>query len=375
MHEEKQLKILIESVIVACKGQARNEALVFITEMEKANMSNDFIGIQFCTEKLCEYYEADYNLGFDSLLNLRKTIQKYNLKARATQNERERLYKFWVSFSSWYEQQKKSFSSIFADSCICGHYEENMYERPVWIEDSVVCNEQMHYRIEYGEEFVEPNAYTIKFENIKNYIELIYATFLKPGKEGKYPFVVQVNNTFAKFGLPYKISNGKIKRQEYKTSHAQDRIFNYEQFERKINFSEEMILHTGMMDKHAALEYIADSFCYFYSLYKKENDSEKPLSDQKVNSILASMVHPNTNDKQYLLIKDEIETVKRIINNDYDIRHNEYYRSEDKSNREILSDEVLIEYLYNRIYSLLFILRLKHNSNAKSNEIIEELPF
>ena len=76
------------------------------------------------------------------------------------------------------------------------------------------------------------------------------------------------------------------------------------------------------------------------------------------------MVHPNKNEKQYVLIKNEIENVKKIINNDYDIRHNEDYRSEDKSKRETLA--------------LLYVLRLKYKpyTDKKLQQIdIDNLPF
>ena len=50
-----------------------------------------------------------------------------------------------------------------------------------------------------------------------------------------------------------------------------------------------------------------------------------------------------------------------ILSNEYfDICHNDYLNAA-KEKREALSDSQFIEYLYNRAYSLLYLLRLKIN--------------
>ena len=59
--------------------------------------------------------------------------------------------------------------------------------------------------------------------------------------------------------------------------------------------------------------------------------------------------------------------INKIINEYFDIRHNEYLNKA-KQKREVLNDKDFIEYLYNRIYSLLFLLRIKCN-NQELNEI------
>ena len=52
----------------------------------------------------------------------------------------------------------------------------------------------------------------------------------------------------------------------------------------------------------------------------------------------------------------------KISNEYFDIRHNEYL-NEAKEKREPITDEVFIEYLYNRAYSLLYILKLKQGNS------------
>lgn len=344
---------------------------VYFKSIQQALPDCDFIKIQFSIEKICESFDVDNSPHYSTLKALRAALNEYNINANVERKEKDSLHKFWISFSSWYEEQKQNVSSIFDDKVVYGHDEFNF-----WVADGVSCQEDLHYRIEYGEELQLHTVGNVPFQVIKNYIELIYSKFLKSGTNGRYPFTKQVNDTFTKFGLPYKMAGGKIKKQNYKTSFLPEKILNYEQFERKIAFSEQMILYDDFMDKHSALQYISDAFCYFYSLFK--NDGTTILTDEKTNIKIAEMVHANKNEKQYLLVKSEIENVKKIINNDYDIRHNEYYRSEDKSKREALTDIYLVEYLYNRIYALLYVLRLKYKpyTNTKLPEIdIDDLPF
>lgn len=356
MTKEERLQLMVQSEMDAFDGNDYPEALnAYVASIHEALSTCDFIKIQFCIEKICEYYDVDNSKHYSTLKKLKATLNEYTKTANSEQKEKDNLRKFWISFSSWYEEQKQNISSIFDEKVVYGHDEFGF-----WVNDGVNCQEDLHYRVEYGEELQLHAIPYIPFHVIKNYIELIYAKFLKSGTDGRYPFTKQVNDTFTKFGLPYKLAGGKIKKQNYKTSFLPEQILNYEQFERKIAFSEQMILYDDFMDKHSALQYIADSFCYFYSLFK--NDGTTVLTDEKTNIKIAEMAHTNKNEKQYLLIKSEIENIKKIINNDYDIRHNEYYRAEDKSKREALTYIYLVEYLYNRIYALLYILRLKHKS-------------
>ena len=48
----------------------------------------------------------------------------------------------------------------------------------------------------------------------------------------------------------------------------------------------------------------------------------------------------------------------KISNEHFDIRHNDYLNKA-KEKRESLNDSQFIEYLYNRSYDLLYLLRLK----------------
>lgn len=48
----------------------------------------------------------------------------------------------------------------------------------------------------------------------------------------------------------------------------------------------------------------------------------------------------------------------KISNEYFDIRHNEYLNKA-KEKREAITDSIFIEYLYNRAYALLYILKMK----------------
>ena len=69
-------------------------------------------------------------------------------------------------------------------------------------------------------------------------------------------------------------------------------------------------------------------------------------------------VNSDINSKVYAVIKQEIKDLMKMSNEYFDIRHNDYL-NDAKETREALNDSQFIEYLYNRAYSLLYVLRLK----------------
>lgn len=69
-------------------------------------------------------------------------------------------------------------------------------------------------------------------------------------------------------------------------------------------------------------------------------------------------ISSDINGKIYSVVKNEINELMKISNDYFDIRHNEYLNKA-KEKREAITDSVFIEYLYNRAYALLYILRLR----------------
>ena len=119
-------------------------------------------------------------------------------------------------------------------------------------------------------------------------------------------------------------------------------------FERKIQYAEKMILSKNLMDKKTALDAIIDSLQYLISMQPKHKEKQE----------LALTVNSNEYSKVYSVIKTELGEIMKISNEYFDIRHHDYLNSA-KEKRESLNDSQFIEYLYNRSYALLYLLRLK----------------
>lgn len=94
-------------------------------------------------------------------------------------------------------------------------------------------------------------------------------------------------------------------------------ILDHRMFERKIAYSEEMIMSNEMLDKKCALDYIVDALQYFISV-------QKPDGIDKKYAEAAKSVCPNQNSKVYAVVKAEIREVMKLSNEYFDIRHNEY---------------------------------------------------
>lgn len=124
----------------------------------------------------------------------------------------------------------------------------------------------------------------------------------------------------------------------------------YRMFERKIQFSEEMINSKDIMEKKSALDFIIDALQYLIST-KGDTRNEQYKA-------LALSVSDNMDGKVYAVVKKELDELMKLSNEYFDVRHNDYLNAA-KEKREPLNDSQFIEYLYNRAYSILYLLRLK----------------
>lgn len=257
---------------------------------------------------------------------------------------REKINRFWTGLSAWMNQQdiiEKFFRIEYAEynsSWNGGTYYLNIdYDH--------------EYRIQYGEDYPELAIENrgINFDELKDFIEIMYERWIK--SEVHYLFTVEINKRFDKFQLPYKLSSGIVMGKGYKTTETIDVILDHRMFERKIAYSEEMIMSSEILDKKCALDYIVDALQYFISIQKADSIDKKYAS-------AAKGVCPNQDSKIYAVVKSEINEVMKLSNEYFDIRHNEYLNKA-KEKREALEDLQFIEYLYNRVYALLYLLRLK----------------
>ena len=354
MITKEQIDLQIKSMTDDFNNQYPEALYSFFAKIDSALVESNYEIILYCVEEIAKYYNIDtnYSNSFKILYKTRELLREYVAEERKQSKLKKSLFLFWTSFYTWFQSLKNENINMFQDKYLCGHYELDYYEHEYWVNDGIQLNENIAYKIEFGTEFKEPTEKDINFEFVKNYIEFVLSKYIKPAKEGRYQFAVQVNNTFKKFNLPYRLSKGKVIKSNYKTSLIPDKILNFEQFERKIEFSELMIIHDDFMDKHTALEYIADSFCFFKSLFKGGN-SERAKE-------IAKIVTDNENSSMFNELVKEIQSIYEIVDGNFDIRHNEYYNSKIQKHREPLKDVAFIEYLYNRIFALLYLLRLNY---------------
>jgi len=267
--------------------------------------------------------------------------------------------KFWVSFKAWHRCDLPD-SSMLKDEYVQEGYEyvaaqygngfDSISYRYVNVDyDSLY---QKEYGVEWIDLFDSDNTSVAAF---KPFIELLYDVCVKTDE--RYRFTIAINERLRKFKIPYKLQSGKLKSEGYKSTEKIQKIVNYEMCERKIRFSEEMIMSQDFLDKKAALDYIVDSLQYLISVALGERVRDKYKA-------LALTISEDENNKIYSVVKTELDELMKIANEFFDIRHNEYLNKA-KEMRESLNDKMFIEYLYNRVYALTYLIRLKYTVKPK----------
>lgn len=225
-----------------------------------------------------------------------------------------------------------------------------------------------HFGIPYDDRY--SNSDMCKIEDIKMLIELMYRELIQT--KARYDFTVYVNKLFHRFSLPYELKSGKLVKKGYKTTENNLPIINFQMLESKIQWSEDKILGIETLDKHTALNYITDSLQYLLSLIN-DIDAEE-MSHKNIKQRCAMMSDSNSNGKMYSVIGKEVDAIQTIVNEYFDIRHNEYLSKISKTEREPLKDKQFIEYLYNRIYALLYYIKSKYlsylNTTSSEKEIV-----
>lgn len=262
------------------------------------------------------------------------------------ESEENRILKrFWLSFITWFEKEFVSTGMIDKKYCRYDNWDGGTWYLELDYEHEFKMRRGVHFPDSLKNGAAE-------FVDVKAFLELAYKYWVVNEGKAHYDFTVEVNERFRMVRLPYKLQNGVVIRQGYKTTFAIDKVLNYSMFERKIRFSEEMINSNDFMEKKSALDFLIDSLQYLISIQTGNRD--------KQYAALATTVNDDTNSKCYAVIKQELVELMKISNEYFDIRHNDYLNAA-KQKRESLNDSQFIEYLYNRAYSLLYILRLKHS--------------
>lgn len=262
----------------------------------------------------------------------------------------DNIKKFWLSFTTWFEDELPGTEILQA---YCEEY-DNWNGGTYYLR----IDYGKEYRLYYGIAYLDILKLELpQMEDIKMFIELAFHEWVIFDK--RYDFTIMVNKRLSYFSIPYRLQNGRLIQEGYKTSYYIDKILNYSMFERKIHYSEEMITSREYLDKKSALDYIIDALQFILSV----QDGEKVIQKYK---LAAKSVNENENSKVYAVVKAEIEEIMKISNEYFDIRHNEYLNKA-KQERESIQDLVFIEYLYNRAYALLYLLRIKADTGKLIN--------
>ncbi|MFA6808613.1 MAG: hypothetical protein WCR27_06430 [Eubacteriales bacterium] len=260
---------------------------------------------------------------------------------------------FWTSFKVWLQEELPSLN--FLKPCFVRY--DNWNGGTYFLDIDWTKQFQLLLGIDYDNRFEQE---TISVEDLKLLIELLYSDFID--FEKRYNFTIEINNRLAKFKLPYRLTGGKLIKSGLKTTEDNKKIINWLMFEAKIKLADDKILSKELLDKHTALNYLSDALEYLLSLINKKGKT--------IEQLAALTVCNDENSKLYAVIKSEVNVFHAIINEYFDIRHNEYLNKA-KENREPLSDKLFIEYLYNRIYALLFIVKNNYLSKNKNLEPTE----
>lgn len=255
------------------------------------------------------------------------------------------IKRFWQAFITWFENELPETELLQEKYKQWDNWDNGMWQLYMDYDYEF----QLYRGINYPDSLRQNSG---NFEDIKTFLEIAYKHWIKNESQMHYNFTIEVNERFNIFKLPYRMQNGIILKQGYKTTYGIDRIINYRMFERKIRFSEDMINSQDLMEKKSALDFIIDALQYIVSIQDGKDKT-------KQYAALASCVNSNQNTKVYAVIKQELSDLMKLSNEYFDIRHNDYL-NDAKEKREPLSDSQFIEYLYNRAYSLLYLLRLKY---------------
>lgn len=364
---EKLLKTEIQRIIDVIEDlQYHKNFDAYLTELKNyENLS--YPEIKYYLEQILKEYdnvddEYLWKQENKRIKNALSILQNIEIQKIEKNKQNEPLKLFWKSFKIWVDENLPSMNILNEYYVSYDNWNGGTY----YLNINLANEFTKYYGLEYDGRYEKDQ---ITENDLKLYLELFYAQFVKD----RYSFTKEINNYFNRFRLPYKLSLGKLTKHGYKTSEQNLQIIDWSMLESKILWSEDKILGKELLDKHTALNYITDSLQYLLSLIDGQDNTKKTL-DQKC----AILVNSDEQSKIYSVIKNEVKEIQKIVNEYFDIRHNEYINKA-KENRESLKDLRFIEYLYNRINSLLMILKSVYSQiYAKKTDTDisdDELPF
>lgn len=223
-------------------------------------------------------------------------LADHGIEFKGKDNEESASIKrFWSSFITWFENELPQMELLQGD-----HLEWDNWDGGMW---RLCMNYDYEFQLYRGINYPDSLQYnTGNFDDIKTFLEIAYKYWIINEGQKHYQFTIEVNERFRIFKLPYRMQNGIVLKQGYKTTYGIDKIINYSMFERKIRFSENMINSHDLMEKKSALDFIIDALQYIVSIQDgKDNKDKKYVT-------LASSVNSDQNTKVYAVVKQEIKS-------------------------------------------------------------------
>lgn len=158
--------------------------------------------------------------------------------------ENASIKRFWSSFIIWFENELPEMELLQKK-----YLEWDNWDGGMW---RLYINYDYEFQLYRGINYPDSLQHnTGNFDDIKTFLEIAYKYWIINEGQKHYQFTIEVNERFRIFKLPYRMQNGIILKQGYKTTYVIDQIINYRMFERKIRFSENMINSHDLMEKRA----------------------------------------------------------------------------------------------------------------------------
>lgn len=170
-------------------------------------------------------------------------LADHGIEFKEKNNEESASVKrFWSSFITWFENELPELELL----------QEKYLQWDRWDDGTWRLYMNYDYEFQLYRGINYPNSLqhnTGNFDDIKIFLEIAYKYWIINEGKKHYQFTIEINERFRIFKLPYRMQNGIILKQGYKTTYGIDKIINYRMFEQKIRFSENMINSHDLMEK------------------------------------------------------------------------------------------------------------------------------
>lgn len=173
---------------------------------------------------------------------LKLYLANNDIEYKEESEENRKIKRFWTAFMLWFETELVNLELLKEK-----YVRWDNWNGGTWYLDIDFDYEYKMYRGTNYPESLKRNDGNIS--DIKNFIEIAYKYWIKNDGKSHYDFTIEVNERLKIFKLPYRLQNGILRKQGYKTTYGIDKILNYRMFERKIRFSEDMINSRDLMER------------------------------------------------------------------------------------------------------------------------------